>query len=178
MTIHRRGFLRGVGGFTLALPMLEGLWPRLAKANDPDVPPFAIFLRQANGVACAQSTDEIGEEPERFWPTTMGPLTSATVAGRTLDELTEHFSRLLVVKGVNGTDFDYGDGHARGALQGLTARGPTQSNQGGDSEANGESIDHRIGRELNPEGRDSLFLYSGRNSGWLGGACISYRDAG
>lgn len=178
MTTNRRNFLRGVGGFSLALPLLEGLRPSTAKASDPDVPPFAIFIRQANGVACAQSTDEIGEEPERFWPMTMGPLTSATVAGRALDELTEHFPRLLVVKGVNGTNFEYGDGHARGAFQGLTARGPTQPNQGGDSEASGESLDHRIGRELNPEGRDSLFLYTGRNSGWLGGACISYRDAG
>jgi hypothetical protein len=49
---------------------------------------------------------------------------------------------------------------------------------GGDAEANGESIDHRIGRELNPDGRDSLFMYAGRNSGWLGGACISYRGPG
>lgn len=46
---------------------------------------------------------------------------------------------------------------------------------GGDSEANGESLDHRIGRELNPQGRDSLFLYAGAPQGWLGGPCISYR---
>src|SRR5690606_15683393 len=72
----------------------------------------------------------------------------------------------------------YGDGHARGALQGLTAQGPTVEEAGGDSEAAGESIDHRIGRELNPDGRDSLFLYAGPNGGWLGGACISYRGSG
>lgn len=47
--------------------------------------------------------------------------------------------------------------------------------EAGDSEAAGESIDHRIGRELNPGGRDSLFLYSGKSGGWLGGPCISYR---
>ncbi|MCA9691460.1 MAG: DUF1552 domain-containing protein, partial [Myxococcales bacterium] len=72
-------------------------------------------------------------------------------------------------------NFNYADGHARGAMQGLTARGPTVEGQGGNSEAAGESIDHRIGAELNPDGRDSLFLYAGYNGGWLGGPCISYR---
>jgi hypothetical protein len=75
-------------------------------------------------------------------------------------------------------DFAYGDGHARGAMQGLTARGPTVDNAGGDSEAAGESIDHRIGVALNAGGRESLFLYAGADGGWLGGPCISYRDAG
>jgi len=178
MTISRRRLLRGAGGVTVMLPFLDAFRSNTAKAQDPDVPPFAIFMRQANGVAAAQSTTELGEEPERFWPTQMGPLTAATVAGRAVDELSPHLERLLMVKGVNGSNFEYGDGHARGAFQGLTARGPTVINAGGDSEAAGESLDHRIGRELNPEGRDSLFLYSGRNSGWLGGACISYRDVG
>jgi len=49
---------------------------------------------------------------------------------------------------------------------------------GGDAEAGGESIDHRIGRELNPDGRDSLFLYASSAGGWLGGPCISYRGPG
>jgi hypothetical protein len=135
-----------------------------------------MFLRQANGVAAEQNTD-LGSEPERFWPTQTGPLSEATVAGRALDELNTHLGRLLVVGNVNGQYFDYGDGHARGAMQGLTAAGPVVEGAGGDSEANGESLDHRIGAELNPDGRDSLFLYAGRNNGWLGGACISYRGS-
>ena len=47
MTTNRRNFLRGVGGFSLALPLLEGLRPSTAKASDPDVPPFAIFITPA-----------------------------------------------------------------------------------------------------------------------------------
>jgi hypothetical protein len=60
----------------------------------------------------------------------------------------------------------------------LTARGPTVNGAGGDSEAGGESLDHRIGAELNEGGRDSLFLYAGQGGGWLGGPCISYRSSG
>ncbi|MCA9706243.1 MAG: DUF1552 domain-containing protein [Myxococcales bacterium] len=177
MKTHRRNFLKGLGGVTLALPFLEGLrrTAGTAHAGESLVKPFAIFFRQANGCASAQST-EIGQEPERFWPSQLGALTPETLAGRALDELVDHHQSLLAV-GVNAHNFDYGDGHARGALQGLTARGPVVAGAGGDSEADGESLDHRIGRELN-DGRDSLFLYAGRNSGWLGGACISYRGSG
>ncbi|MEX1365543.1 MAG: DUF1552 domain-containing protein [Nannocystaceae bacterium] len=177
MKMRRRMVLKGLGGVTLALPFLEGLRsPSTAAAGGEIVQPFAIFFRQANGCASAQNT-EVGAEPERFWPSAEGEITPATLAGRALDELTDHHQSLLAV-GVDAENFDYGDGHARGALQGLTARGPVVPGAGGNSEANGESIDHRIGRELNPEGRDSLFMYAGRNNGWLGGACISYRGPG
>jgi hypothetical protein len=175
-TIGRRLVLKGAGSVVLGLPVLEAFLPRRALAGGETTPPYAIFFRQANGVAAAQDT-EIGAEPERFWPTTEGALSAATVTGRALDELTDHLDRLLVVGNVNNEYFDYADGHANGALQGLTAQGPVVPGVGGDSEANGESIDNRIGRELNPDGRDSLFLYAGANYGWLGGPCISYRDA-
>jgi hypothetical protein len=177
--ITRRMMLRGLGGATLALPLLESFAPRHARAQVISDSTYAIFLRQANGVACQQNSPLGGSgEPERFWPTATGALTSATLSGRALDELEEHTSNLLVVGNVCMEDFDYGDGHARGALQGLTARGPTVNGAGGDSEAAGESLDHRIGAELNTDGRDSLFLYAGQGGGWLGGPCISYRGSG
>lgn len=175
--LDRRVVLKGLGGATLALPWLEALAPRAASAADPLIPPFAVFFRQANGVACAQDTEELGSEPERFWPHELGALTAENVAGRALDELGEHLPRILAIKNVNTEDFDYGDGHARGALQGLTAQPPVIAGAAGDSEAGGESLDHRIGRELNADGRDSLFLYAGAPNGWLGGPCISYRGA-
>jgi hypothetical protein len=173
----RRAFLTGIGGVAVALPLLEGLAPRKARAGGAPIDPFAIFFRQANGVAAEQDTI-IGAEPERFWPHAPGPLTADSLAGRSLEELVDYASRLLVVGNISMENFDYADGHARGALQGLTAQGPTVLAAGGDSEANGESIDHRIGRELNPDGRDSLFLYTGIADGWLGGPCISYRGPG
>ena len=173
----RRAFLAGLGGVAVGLPFLEGLAPRKAEANGGPVDPFAIFFRQANGVAAEQNT-VIGAEPETFWPHMPGALTPDNLAGRSLEVLADHAGRLLVVGNVNMNNFNYADGHARGALQGLTAQGPTVEGVGGDSEAAGESIDHRIGRELNPEGRDSLFLYAGKSGGWLGGPCISYRGPG
>lgn len=173
----RRAFLAGLGGVAVGLPFLEGLAPRKAKAGGSPVDPFAIFLRQANGVAAEQNT-VIGSEPERFWPVAPGPLTADNLSGRSLDELTPYADRLLVVGNINMYNFNYADGHARGALQGMTAQGPTVEGVGGDSEAAGESIDHRIGRELNSGGRDSMFLYAGVDGGWLGGPCISYRGPG
>lgn len=171
----RRAFLAGIGGVAVGLPMLEAFAPRHAQAAGA-VEPFAIFFRQANGVAAEQNTD-IGAEPERFWPIAPGALTTQNVEGRTLEELTDHLQRMLVVGNISMESFDYGDGHARGAMQGLTGRGAAVPGVGGDSEADGESIDHRIGRELNPDGRDSLFLYAGSSGGWLGGPCISYRGS-
>lgn len=173
--LSRRVVLRGIGGAAIALPLLESIGGGRAQA-DGDAPPYAIFFRQANGVAAAQNT-EIGSEPERFWPRDLGPLTTDSLRDRALDELTDYRSKLLAVGNVNMQGYDYGDGHARGALQCLTARGPVVAGAGGGSEADGESIDHRIGRELNPDGADSWFMYAGRNSGWLGGACISYRGS-
>jgi uncharacterized protein DUF1552 len=178
MKISRRIVLRGIGGALLGLPWLECSSARRAQAQSAGSPPFAIFFRQANGVAAQQDTNEIGQEPERFWPTAPGPLTAETLQGRALVELLDHASRLLVVGNVNMSNFNYGDGHARGALQLLTAQGPVVEGQGGNSEANGESLDHRIGRELNGNGNDSLFLYAGQGGGWLGGPCISYRGPG
>ncbi len=178
MNIGRRLVLGTLGGALLGLPWLEGLSRRRAFAQSTATPPFAIFFRQANGVAAAQDTTEIGAEPERFWPTAEGRLTPETLADRALAELNTHASRLLVVGNVNMQNFNYGDGHARGALQLLTAQGPMVESQGGNSEANGESLDHRIGRELNGNGNESLFLYTGQTGGWLGGPCISYRGPG
>lgn len=176
MKISRRMVLRGAGGCAVTLPFLEGLAPKAAHAADVETP-FAIFFRQANGVAAAQNT-ELGSESEKFWPTTEGALTAATMpADRAVGELVDFADRLLIVGNVRMEGFDYGDGHARGAMQGLTARGAVVAGAGGSSEADGESIDHRIGRELNPEGRDSLVMYAGQNGGWLGGPCISYRGS-
>ena len=174
MKTDRRYFLRGVGGAVLGLPVLESLAPRTAFAQEETALPYAIFFRQANGV----SQEWGNEDPERFFPRSFGTLTPESMNGRAVDELVDFRSKLLIVRDVNMQAFDYGDGHAWGALQGLTARGPTQNGQGGSSEANGESIDFRIGRELNPQGRDPLYLYAGQPSGWLGGPCISYRGPG
>jgi len=175
--VSRRVILRGLGGVALALPVLEGLSRKRVRAQNADVPPYAIFFRQADGVAAAQVDEELGREPERFWPREVGLLDAANVSERAVGELGPYLEKLLVVGNVNMKDFDFGDGHARGALQVLTACGPLVAAVGGDSEAGGESVDHRIGRQLN-QGIDSLVLYAGGYGGWLGGPCISHRGPG
>ncbi|MEM1024832.1 MAG: DUF1552 domain-containing protein [Myxococcota bacterium] len=178
MKSTRRLFLRGVGGAVLGLPALESLGlgrNAFAQTGPEEVPPFAVFFRQANGVAQQQSNRQIGDEPERFFAREFGALTEASMEGRAVGELARHRQNLLVLQGVHYDWYSYGDGHANGALQALTGQGPAEENRGGGSEAGGESLDNRIGRELNPDGRDSMFLYAGRNGGWLGGACISHR---
>lgn len=185
--ITRRRMLRGVGGVAVALPFLEGWEVADAAATDPG---FAFFFRQPDGVAAetlpAQETCSTlgafpspigGMEPERFWPRQAGPLSVESVQGRALDELTQYLEKLLVVR-VNTSDYQVGEPHSRATLQCLTGTGPVKLGEGSSSLANGESIDHRIGRELNPGGRDSLFLYTGRIPGYLGGPCISYRSPG
>jgi hypothetical protein len=183
MKVTRRFVLRGFGGVALALPLLEGVSLEVARGLALGRAPasgtsFAIFFRQANGVACEQDNHLGGTEPERFWPAATGMLTPDTMRGRAVDELLDYRDKLLVVGGVNMNEYDFGDGHARGAMQGLTGCGPLAGAAGGSSEAAGMSLDHRIGAELNPAGRESLFLYSGQDGGWLGGACISYRAPG
>jgi hypothetical protein len=171
--LSRRRVLRGLGGVALALPFLEGLVPRAARAQSAPNDAFAIFFRQANGVA-----QQSGSEPERFFPRTLGALTPESMADRATGELEAYASKLLVLRNVNYGSYNWGDGHAAGALHALTARPPVVDGAGGSAEAAGESIDHRIGRELNDGGRDSLFMYAGRGGGWLNGPCISYRGSG
>ena len=79
MRLGRRRFLRGVGGALLGVPWLEALDGGVAHAQESAVPPFAIFFRQADGVASAQNTGELGAEPERFWPRTEGALDAANL---------------------------------------------------------------------------------------------------
>lgn len=176
MSISRRRFIRGAAGVCFGLPALESLGNK-AFAAPAQVPPYIVFFRQANGVQQGGRNSASGDEPERFWPSRTGAITPETLAGRALDELSDYRSRLLLAK-VNMANYDFGDGHARGAFQALTAAPADVAAAGGGSEAGGESLDHRVARELNPDGRESLYLYAGRNSGWLGGACISHRGRG
>ena len=171
MTMNRRLVLKGLGGALLGLPWLESVRPRAAWAQASSAPPFAIFFRQANGVAAEQSTNEVGQEPERFWPTAPGPLSPSTLGERALAELVTYADRLLVVGNVNMANFNYGDGHARGALQVLTARGPVEEGQGGElyaaAEIQGWPADWRYGARLSHVAQHDGLARSLANGGQL-----------
>ncbi|HUR58402.1 MAG TPA: DUF1552 domain-containing protein, partial [Opitutaceae bacterium] len=145
----RRAFLRGLGSVAIGLPFLETLAARSARAADvPGDPRYAVFIRQANGVA--QSGNG---EPERFWPRSVGALTTASLQGETdraVKELASYAGKLLMVRGTRFAFPGNGCGHSGGGNQVLTAAKVSDDPKGASSLAMGESIDNRIAREINP----------------------------
>ncbi len=170
--MNRRRFLCGLGGAFLALPLLEGLLPRKARAA-PAVSPFAIFVRQGNGVQQA-TTDG---EPERFWPSfDPGPLTQAALAadtGRALSELASHAQDLNFVRGLRFGDPANACKHSGGGNQVLTAA-VVSDDDCNSTLALGESLDNRIVSQLGAPGDEPLTLYAGRKTGYLD-EVLSYR---
>ncbi len=173
--MRRRNFLRGAGTVLVGLPFLEALAPRRrASAAPGDVPSFAIFMRQGNGVA----QETFDGEPERFWPSfPVGNFTQAQLAAdtdRALSVLAPHASRLALVRGLNFGFPGNGCGHSGGGNQVLTAAQVSVDPAGADSKSMGESIDNRITTELGAPGEEPLTLYAGRKYGYLD-EVLSYR---
>lgn len=159
-TVSRRLFLRGAGGITLGLPLLDAFTINTAAAASADK--FALFVVGANGVAMA---DPSRGEPEKFWPSRTGPLTAESLRAddlqnqRTVGMFADYASRLLVVRGVDQPYGSAGCDHQSGDNMCLTS---AKINGGGNSSlANGESIDNRIARERNPAGREPITLRAG-----------------
>lgn len=170
--MNRRHVLRGLGGAVLALPVLEGLVGRVAGAADK-LPPFALFVRQANGVQ--QATKD--GEPERFWPSAApGPLSPQALAAdsdRTLSLLADHAANLSIVRGINFGRIGNACAHSGGGNQVLTAA--LTSNKACNSTlALGESLDNRIATQLGAPGEEPLTLYAGLKLGYLD-EVLSYR---
>ncbi len=180
--VTRRKFLRGVGGVTLTLPFLDGLLPKgmSHKAFAATLPRYAVFIRQADGVAQA-----FGSEPERFWPRNLGTITQQSLSGtdsdRALSELASIANKLLLVRGVNTCFAPSGEAHASGGLMNLTATKSTTDPVTNTARASGESIDNRIARELNPkedgQWREPLTLRSGIQNSFINDM-LSYRGPG
>ena len=167
--MNRRNFLKGLGGVVVALPFLESLGTRHGKAGSPAPQKFLVVMRQANGVQQA-----FDKEPERFWPTALGAITSGTLAAdRAVTVLSDYQSKMLLVRGVKYAFPGNGCGHSGGGNQCLTAAKVSTDPSGAKSLAMGESIDNRIQRELMP-GIEPLTLYAGRMGGYLD-EVLSYR---
>ena len=124
--INRRAFLRGVGTTGLALPFLEGAQDRSAWAQTED-PKFAFFICTSCGVV-----QKSGSDPEKFWPTADGALTTASMqafaADRATGILADYASKLLIVRGINYPYGSSGCGHAQGLVQCLTSSKPNGTN--------------------------------------------------
>jgi hypothetical protein len=158
--LSRRWFLKGAGGVTLGLPMLDA---SRARGADPGPLKFALFVVGSNGVAMADPSRQ--GEVETFWPTKTGPLTTEslqaedTQSGRTLGMLAKHASRLLLVRGVNQPYGSAGCDHQSGDNMCLTSA--KIYGNGNTSLSEGESIDNRIARERNASGREPPTLRAG-----------------
>ncbi|MFT3925039.1 MAG: DUF1552 domain-containing protein [Myxococcales bacterium] len=170
----RRLLLRGAAGAAVSLPLLETFLPKRAKPEDM-VHRFAVFVRQGNG--CQQGLDT---EPDRFWPTKLGALTTAGMQAdgdQAVNVLSAYASRLLLVRGVEMKQLaDAGCGHSQGGLLCLTAS-RTDGKNVEKALAMGESIDNRLARELGGAGVEPLTLRAGPRSSYLDDV-LSYRAAG
>lgn len=135
--ISRRRWLLGAGGVALAIPLLESLAPRGAKAAPP--PRRLVILFSPNGV------------PAATWAPTMGPggekdFTLSPILG----PLEPYRDKLLVLRGIDmeSSYHGVGDGmHLNGvghALTGTELVEPSTSTYWG----GGQSIDQRIAQDI------------------------------
>lgn len=164
--LSRRLFLKGVGGATLALPLLESLLSREALAAATSTDRFAIFVRSGNGIV--QEGSEIGE---RFFPRATGALTSAALSGMNSDRATSELAafapRLTLLRNVKLPFNRPSCGHSEAIVQLLTAQDHT-GGPGNQPKANGESIDWRIARALNGQNQGPLTFYAGGANAYIG----------
>lgn len=159
--MRRRAFLKGTGAVAIGLPFLEGMPERSAWAAS-EAPRFGLFIMTANGVVQAERS-----EPERFWPTQVGALTTASMEGfkadRVTGELAPYADKLLIVRGVNYPGGVSGCGHALGLVQSLTGRAPAGATNN-NATSSAKSIDTLIGEYF---GEEPLALYAGAKGGFI-----------
>ncbi len=165
MKLSRRLVLRGLGGVTLSFPALESLLPKAAWGQ-VGRKRFAIFVRAGNGIVQGS-----GSDPERFWPDTPGPLTTAglstTSADRATSELAAYASQLIFLKNVR-LQFPRGScGHAEAIPQVLTAASQT-GGTGNTPRARGMSIDWKIAQANNAPGTAPLTFMAGPRQTYIG----------
>ena len=147
----------------LGLPLLETFMPRKAAAQTAMSSPFVLIVVGDNGVMQAGVSLSVSSEPEMFWPTATGTLTTASMtadkATRSTGELAAYADKLLIVKGVNLPFSSNGCSHSAADAQILTAANITPGST--NCKAKGISIDTAIAAAKNVAGRDPLVMHAG-----------------
>lgn len=152
----RRRFLKGLGGVTLGLPMLDAFY-NPAEAQTAGKKIYSAFLLQQNGAIQGH-----GNDPDMFWPRNMGAISAANMLGvdadRTTSELADYADKLMFVRGL---DFRYSRNHDGGPVAASTAA-PVVG-EGTSQLPVSESADYFITSNLTP-GQEPLALYAGRKN--------------
>lgn len=152
-TFERRAFLRGAGGAIMALPALEGVLMRGARAATPAAKINACFIGQMDGHIY-----------DMFYPA-IGPLTTASMKAAdtattpvATAELADYAADIGIVKNMDFTfDTHPGCGHPRGGNISITGSAPTGANPG--TTPTHESADWPIAQLA---GKEPLNLYAGK----------------
>ncbi len=159
---NRRAFLRAAGTAGFALPFLEGLVERSAFAQNAD-PRFGLFICTANGVV-----QGFGNEPDRFWPSALGPLSKASLESDSPDRCTgllaDHAERLLIVRNLRHAAPFSGNTAASGLSMCLTGLPAEPGDGPGGKTSGGVSADWVIARA---SGGEPLTTYAGPKEGFI-----------
>jgi hypothetical protein len=152
LAMNRRIFLRGVGGLTLAAPLLNSL--NEAKGQSPTAPRRLVIFYTHNGCLT-----------DRWFPKVQnGPLTAADLTG-TLAPLAPYASKLLLPRGFRSMNaYAQGqtiDPHDQACGSKLTCAPITTE---ATRYATAESLDHTIAKQINPNKNTPLVLSVGAAS--------------
>jgi len=169
--ISRRALLRGLGGAAVALPFLDAMRPRLARAQGGQPPKRFIVWYTPNGTV-----------PANFWPTggerdwALSPI---------LQPLERHKADINVVGGVDliSSLSGPGDAHQKGTGQCLTAWPLQEGTFPGDAGlsagwANGISIDQKVADHIAGDTRFRSLEFGVHVDGSGVKSRISYRGPG
>ncbi len=147
-TLRRRTLLRGAGGVALALPLLEAMLPRGARAATAR-PKKLVTVFSPNGIV-----------PTTYWPTVDASGGFTIPAGGILEPLAAHKGDLVIFKGLRNkaaAEMPVPASHPEGVFTMLTGRAPAgvQGQNFGAWRPRGASIDQVIaagplGRTLHP----------------------------
>jgi hypothetical protein len=164
----RRRFLKGAFGVTVALPFLETLAPRVARAAAAPPKRLVVFFT-CNGV-----------NMDTWFPKTApGPLTATSWTGQATEPLNKYYNKILIPTGVNMSPGGlwYGDAqtnvqggdHGCGMISKLTCAQAIVGPGGGSEKnrASGASLDQVAAASINPAGRTALTL----------GVCVTGNDS-
>jgi hypothetical protein len=141
--LNRRFFLKGVAGACVAAPFLASVHEKWAKAQGtPTTPPKRLVMMYTHN----------GCLTNRWFPKKEdGPIEAADLAGTYLEPLTPHLDKLLIPRGFRSLN-QYGSGqavdpHDQACGSKLTCAYIADSR---DRYATAESLDHVIGKQINP----------------------------